>query len=200
MKLALVGLLAAVALRAADPRIGSWTLCLPAQSTMNPPNKLSVTPLPNAIHVVMSGDTHVDFTAKTDGHESSVHKSAIQRFNRVEFRLKIDKLQTEVKEKKDGVLVATILDRLSPDAKELTITTSGEKSFGSMSASGREAEETPRFADNLFAGEWTQDLSKTRMRQGLAIKIEADGAEGMRFSGEFSWLNLRAVLTARNTI
>jgi len=42
-------------------------------------------------------------------------------------------------------------------------------------------------ADNLFAGEWTEDLSKTRMRQGLALKIEADGNEGVRFLGDFSY-------------
>lgn len=41
--------------------------------------------------------------------------------------------------------------------------------------------------NDLFAGEWTQDPSKTRLRQGLALKIEADGTEGVRFSGEFSY-------------
>jgi hypothetical protein len=42
-------------------------------------------------------------------------------------------------------------------------------------------------ADNPFAGEWTQDLSKTRLRQGMALKIEADGKDGVRFSGEYSY-------------
>ena len=51
---------------------------------------------------------------------------------------------------------------------------------------GREAE-ARRAARDLFAGEWTQDLSKTRMRQGLPLKIEADGKDGVRFSGEFSY-------------
>jgi hypothetical protein len=40
---------------------------------------------------------------------------------------------------------------------------------------------------DLFAGEWTQDLSKTRLRQGLLLKIEADGNDGVRFSWEFSY-------------
>jgi len=44
-----------------------------------------------------------------------------------------------------------------------------------------------RVANNLFAGEWMQDLSKTRMRQGLALKIDADGNDGVRFSGDFSY-------------
>jgi hypothetical protein len=38
-----------------------------------------------------------------------------------------------------------------------------------------------------FQGEWTEDLGKTRMRQGLAIKIEADGSGGVRFMGEYSY-------------
>src|SRR5208282_3077815 len=44
-----------------------------------------------------------------------------------------------------------------------------------------------KVADNLFAGVWTQDLGKSRLRQGLVLKIEADGKEGVRFSGEFSY-------------
>jgi hypothetical protein len=40
---------------------------------------------------------------------------------------------------------------------------------------------------DLFAGEWTQDLSKTRLRQGLVLKIEADGSGGVRFLGDFSY-------------
>ena len=59
LKLALLGLLAALQLSAADPRIGSWTL-VSAQSALNPPNKLSVTALQDGVHVVISGDTHVD--------------------------------------------------------------------------------------------------------------------------------------------
>ncbi len=114
----------------------------------------------------MSGDTHVDFTAKMDGHETTVQSNPA--FNRVEFR-KIDKFQAEVKEKKDGVLVATILDRLSPDAKELTITTSRRKIIRSMSASGREAG-APKLPITVCRGVDAKTLSKTHMRQGLAIK------------------------------
>ncbi len=44
-----------------------------------------------------------------------------------------------------------------------------------------------KVANDLFAGEWTQDLSKTRLRQGLVLKIEPDGKDGVRFSGEFSY-------------
>jgi hypothetical protein len=44
-----------------------------------------------------------------------------------------------------------------------------------------------RDSKDLFAGEWTEDLSKTRLRQGLALKIEADGSGGVRFLGDFSY-------------
>jgi hypothetical protein len=186
IKLALFGLLAVTQLAvnqlcAADPRIGSWKL-VSAESTLNPPNKLSVIPLKDAIHVVIFGDTHVDFTAKNDGHESPVEGNPA--FNRVEFQ-RIDKVQTQIKEKKDGVVVATVLNKLSPDAKELTITTSDKNHSIKVSVWARSG--GAKAANDLFAGEWTQDLTKTRMRQGLSLKIEPDGAEGVRFSGEFSY-------------
>ena len=38
-----------------------------------------------------------------------------------------------------------------------------------------------------FVGEWTEDLSKTRLRQGLVLKIEADGSGGVRFLGDYSY-------------
>src|SRR5580658_2675010 len=119
-KLALLGVFAAVQLGAADPRIGSWTL-ISAQSTLDPPNKLSITALHDGVHVVSSGDTHVDFTAKWDGHEASVEGNPT--FNQIELR-RIDKSQAEVKEKKNGAVVATVRDKISSDANELTSTTS----------------------------------------------------------------------------
>src|SRR5580658_5742240 len=100
-KLALLALVAAIQLGAADPRIGSWTL-ISAQSSLDPPNKLSITPLKDGVHVVFSGETHVDFTAKWDGHETSVQGNP--GFNQVELR-RIDKNQAEAKEKKNGALV-----------------------------------------------------------------------------------------------
>ncbi len=66
-KLALLGLFAAVQLSAADPRIGSWML-ISAQSALDPPNKLSITSLHGGVHIVISGDTHVDFTAKLNAN------------------------------------------------------------------------------------------------------------------------------------
>ena len=180
-KLASLGLIAAIQLGAADPRIGSWTL-ISAQSALDPPNKISITSLHNGVHVVISGETHVDFTAKWDGHETSVQGNPA--FNQVELR-RINKHQAEVKEKKDGAVVATVRDKLSTDGRELTITTSEKGRANQITVWTRSG--GTKVADNLFAGEWTQDLSKTRLRQGLVLKIEADGTEGVRFSGDFSY-------------
>jgi hypothetical protein len=130
----------------------------------------------------MSGDTHLDFTAKWGGHQSSAPGNLA--FNQIELR-KIDKKQAEVKEKKDGAVVATVREKLSSDGNELTITTASTGHADQNAVWTRSG--GAKVAGNLFAGEWTQDLSKTRLRQGLVLKIEADGEDGVRFSGEFSY-------------
>ena len=180
-KLALLGLVAAIQLGAADPRIGSWVL-VSAQSALDPPNRLSIASLPNGVHVVSSGNSHVDFTAKWDGHDASVKGNP--GFSQIELR-RIDKHQVEVKEKKDGAVVATVRDKLSSDGNELTSKTSEKGRADQITVWTRSG--GTKTANDLFAGEWAQDLSKTRLRQGLALKIEADGNEGVRFSGEFSY-------------
>ena len=130
----------------------------------------------------MSGDTHLDFTAKSNGHETSVPGNPA--FNQVELR-RIDKKQAEVKEKKDGAVVATVREKLSSDGNELTTTTASKGHADQITVWTRSG--GAKVAGDLFAGEWTQDLSKTRLRQGLVLKIEADGKDGVRFSGEFSY-------------
>jgi hypothetical protein len=182
-KLALFALFAAIQLGAgvADPRIGSWTL-VSAQSYIDPPNKLSIASQHGAVHVVISGETHLDFTANLDGHEASIPGNPA--FNQVELR-KIDKHQVEVRQKKDGVVVATIRDKLSRDGKELTSTTSQKGRPDKITVWTRTGGK--KSATDLFSGEWTEDLSKTRLRQGMALKIEAEGNGGVRFSGDFSY-------------
>jgi hypothetical protein len=180
-KFALLGLAVVIQLGAADPRIGSWTL-LSAEAALDPPNKLSITPLHDGVHVVSSGDTHVDFTARWNGHEASAQGNPA--FNQIELR-RIDKNQGEVKEKKDGAVVATIREKLSVDGNELVSTTAERGRSDRIAVWTRSGGN--KAADNLFAGEWTEDISKTRLRQGLALRIEADGKDGVRFSGEFSY-------------
>lgn len=165
----------------ADPRIGSWTLTS-AQSSLDPPNKLSVTSQHGTVHVVISGDTHLEFTAKPDGHDASVPSNPA--FNQIELH-RVDKHHVEVKQKKDGVLVATIRDKISPNGNELTST---------ISQSGRPDKITvwsrttgKKSGIDLFAGDWVQDLSKTRLRQAIPLKIEADGNGGVRFTGDYSY-------------
>jgi hypothetical protein len=130
----------------------------------------------------MSGDTHLDFTAKSDGHDTPVPGNPA--FNQVELR-RIDKRQAEVKEKKDGAVVATVREKLSKDGNELTITTASRGHADQITVWTRSG--GAKVAADLLAGEWTQDLSKTRLRQGLVVKIEADGKDGVRFSGDFSY-------------
>ena len=177
----MLALLAAIQPGALDPRIGSWTL-ISAQSTLNPPNKLSITARHESVHVVMSGEAHLDFTAKSDGHNTSVPGNPA--FDQVELR-RIDKRQAEVKEKKDGAVVATVREKLSNDGNELTITTASTGHADQITVWTRS--EGAKVAGDLLAGEWTQDLSKTRLRQGSGLKIEPDGNGGVRFSGEFSY-------------
>ena len=69
-QLVLFGLITAIQLYAADPRVGSWTL-ISAQSSLDPPRKLSIAPLQNGVHVAMP-DQHLDFDAKWDGREAPV--------------------------------------------------------------------------------------------------------------------------------
>lgn len=180
-KLAMLGLMAVIQLDAADPRIGTWTL-ISAQSSLDPPNELSITALHDGVHVVTSGDTHVDFTAMWHGHESPVQGNPA--FNQIQLH-RIDKHLTEVKEMKDGTVVATVRDKLSSDAQELTMTTLQKGHANQISVWARSGGAT--VPDNLFAGQWTEDLSKTRLRQGLVLKIEPDGTEGVHFSGDFSY-------------
>jgi len=165
----------------ADPRLGSWTL-ISAQSSLDPPNRLSITPLHDGVQVVMSGETHLDFTANWNGHESSAPGNLA--FNQIELR-RIDKRQAEIKEEKDGTVVATVREKLSNDGNELTITTATRGQADQITVWTRSG--GARVASDRFAGEWTEDLSKTRLRQGLVLKIEVDGRDGIRFLGDFSY-------------
>jgi len=130
----------------------------------------------------MSGETHLDFTANGNGHKSSAPGNL--GFNQIELR-RIDKRQADVKEEKDGTVVATVREKLSNDGNELTTTTSTRGKADQITVWTRSG--GAKVAKDLFAGEWTQDLSKTRLRQGLVLKIEADGRGGIRFLGDFSY-------------
>jgi hypothetical protein len=174
-------LLAAQPGTAADPRTGSWTL-VSAQSSLDPPNKLSITSQHGAVHVVISGDSHADFTAKLDGHESAVPDNPL--FNQIELH-RIDKHQVEVKQMKDGALVATILDKISKDGNELTSKTTQAGQPDKVTVWTRSGGK--KSAVDLFAGEWTGDLGKSRIAQGLALKIDSDANGDVRFSGDYSY-------------
>lgn len=180
-KVVLFGLFVALHVGVADPRVGSWTL-ISAQSSLDPPDKLSISSQHGAIHVVISGENHLDFAAKVGGHDAPVPGNPA--FNQIELR-RIDKHNVEVKQKKDGALVATIRDKLSKDGNELTSTTSQKGRPDKITVWTRTGGK--KSANDLFAGEWTEDLSKTRLRQGMALTIEPEASGAVRFSGDFSY-------------
>lgn len=164
-----------------DPRIGSWTL-LSAQSTVNPPDKLSVTDVRGDVHVVMSGETHLDFTIHAKGHDTAVPGNPA--FDHIELH-RINKKQADVIEKKADAIVATIHERISKDGNELTVT---------MASKGRNTQTTvwtrsggAKVPNDPLAGDWVEDLSKSRLRQGLTLKVDADGANGVRFAADYSY-------------
>jgi hypothetical protein len=176
-----LGLLAAVQPGVPDPRLGVWTL-ISAQSSLDPPNRLSITHLHDGVHVVMSGERHFEFTATRNGHDSPAPGNL--GFNQIVLH-RIDKRQAEVKEKKDGTVVATVHEQLSKDGDELITTTATAGHADLITVWTRSG--GAKIAGDLFVGEWMQDLSKTRLRQGLVLKIEADGNGGVRFLGDFSY-------------
>jgi hypothetical protein len=166
---------------AADPRTGSWKLVL-AQSSLDPPDRLVIVSTAATVHVSMTGETHLDFTAKTDGKETPAPSNPL--FDEVQLR-RINKKQVQVIEKKNGTDVATIHNVLSKDGKELTLTTSRPGRADQISIWLRT--DAAKGALDPFAGEWAQDVSKTRMRQGLPLKIDAIGADGVRFVYDYSY-------------
>ena len=179
--LLLLALAAAAQPGAIDPRAGAWTL-VSAQSSLDPPNRLSLAPEHDAVHVVMSGENHLDFVANSKGQQSPAPGNL--SFDYVELH-RVDKSQAEVREEKNGALVATIREKLSADGKELVATTVAKGHPNQVTVWARTG--GAKVARDPFAGEWTEDLSKTRMRQGLVIKIETDSSGAVHFSGDFSY-------------
>jgi hypothetical protein len=165
----------------ADPRIGAWTLTS-AQSSLDPPNKLVIVSEHGTVHVAISGENHLDFTAKLDGSDASVPSNPL--FDQVELH-RVNKHQVDVKQKKDGALVATIRDKISPNGNELISTTLQSGRPDKITVWTRSGQK--KSAIDLFAGEWTEDLSKTRMRQGMTLKIEAQGNGGVQFTSDYSY-------------
>lgn len=177
----LLGLLAALQPGVSDPRIGSWTLTS-AQSSLDPPNRLSITPLHGGVHVVMSGATHLDFTSNWNGHKSSAPGNL--GFDQIELH-RTNKRQVEVKEEKGGAVVATVRENISSNGNELTSTAVAVGKPHQVTVWTRTG--GAKVAGDLFAGDWAEDLSKSRMLQGLTLKIEPDGNGGVRFLGEDSY-------------
>lgn len=179
--LLLFGLLTALQPGTSDPRIGSWTL-LSAQSSLDPPNRLSITPLHDGVHVVMSGEAHLDFTANWNGHKSAAPGNL--GFDQIELH-RVNKKQVDVKEEKGPAVVATIHEKISNNGNEMTSSAVVAGKPDQITVWNRSG--GAKVASDPFAGEWTEDLSKSRQRQGLTLKIEPDGGDGVRFLGDYSY-------------
>jgi hypothetical protein len=130
----------------------------------------------------MTGETHLDVTANLNGHQSPAPGNL--GFDQVELH-KIDKRQAEVKEEKNGAVVGTVREKLSVDGNELAITTATRNHPDQITVWTRTG--GAKDAKDPFAGEWAEDLSKSRLRQGLALKIETDGSGAVHFLGDFSY-------------
>jgi hypothetical protein len=130
----------------------------------------------------MSGENHFDFTAARNGHDSPAPGNL--GFNQIDLH-RIDKHHADVTQKKDGTVVATVHEQLSKDGKELTATTATAGHSDRITVWTRTGGQ--KLAIDPFVGDWTQDLGKTLLRQGLVLKIEADGSGGVRFLGDFSY-------------
>lgn len=130
----------------------------------------------------MTGEVKIDFTAKADGHDTPVPGNPA--FNQVEVK-RINGKQSEVQEMKDGVLVATVHLTLSNKNTELTIATTGSRHSDGVTVWTRTGgDKTPHDA---LAGEWMQDMSKTRLKQATVLKFDPDGGNGVQFTGGFSY-------------
>jgi hypothetical protein len=130
----------------------------------------------------MSGETHLDFTANWNGHKSPAPGNL--GFDQIELR-RIGKKQVEVKEEKGGAVVATVREKISNNGNELTSTAIATGKADQITVWTRTG--AAKVAGDLFAGEWTQDLGKSRLRQGVVDKFEPDSNGGVRFSGDFSY-------------
>ena len=177
-------MLAAIQPGATDPRIGTWTL-LSAQSSLDPPNRLSLMPLHDAVHVVMSGENHLDFIANSKGQKSPAPGNLA--FDQIELH-RIDKRRAVVQEEKNGAVVATVREKLSTDGNELMVTTAAKGHPDQVTVWTRSG--GAKVTRDPFAGEWTEDLSKTRLRQGLVLKIEADESGAVHFLGDFTLVSI----------
>jgi hypothetical protein len=172
---------AAMQLWAADPRIGTWKL-VSAQAVLDPPRKLVVTREGRGVHAVVSGDIRMEFSATLDGHDNPVRN--FPAFNLIAIR-RIDKNQSELIEKKDGATVALVQEKISQAGKELTMVTHQAGHADEINVLRRSG--GAKDAGNPFVGEWTQDLSETRLRQGLILRIEPVGKDEVHFAGDFSY-------------
>jgi len=153
-----------------------------AEATQTPANKLSIVDDKDSLHVTMTGEKHLDFTVDNKAKTSPAPGNL--GFNQISLH-RISKKEAEVKEAKDGVPVATIHQKLSADGNELTTTTTNKGQAPVVTVWTRSG--GGKVGNDFFAGEWTQDMGKSLMKQATPLRIESDGSGGVRFTGGYSY-------------
>jgi hypothetical protein len=143
---------------------------------------LMITDEHGVVHVTMDGETHLDFTAKPGGHDTAVPGNPA--FDHVDLR-RMGRTQAEVTEKKGGAVIATVSLKLSKGAKELTISTVSAGHPDQTTVWTRNG--GPKNTLDHMAGDWIEDMGKTRLEQGLTVKIEPTGSGAVHFVSDFSY-------------
>jgi len=175
-------LAAAFQLMAADPRLGTWKL-VSASSTQDPPRTYTVTPEGNGIHFVNSPN-RMEFTGRYDGRPYPLLN--VRVFDQVALhRTSGDAIEQVYT--KDGTVIETDRMSFSSNRNEVIETNSFISPRGPDVVWIWERTGGSRNPADPYIGEWTRNLSKSRMRQGLVLRIEPDGGDGVHFVGEFSY-------------
>lgn len=181
MRIVALTLVAAVQLFAADPRIGTWKL-VSAKVTTDRPNIRTITAVPNGIRVADS-PVGLESTARFDGRDYPV--KGIPAFNQISPR-QIGKSTIEVTNKKDGKFVNIFTFRVMQGGMEMTGTThfpdGRPDQIVAYTRTGGAKDPA-----NLVIGEWTVNRSKSAMLTQAPLKFEAEGADGVRMSWDFSY-------------
>jgi hypothetical protein len=128
---------AGIAFAQSDPAVGTWKLNT-ARSKYDPgpmpkSNTISITAVPNGVHVVAKGEdakgqpTGIDYTATFDGKDAPV--KGAPGYDTTSLK-RVDANTTEQIRKKDGKMVQTVTRKVSADGKTMTVTTRGKDENG----------------------------------------------------------------------
>jgi len=166
---------------AADPRLGTWKL-ISANSTEDPPRTATNTADGDGFRHVNSNG--MALAAKYDGRSYPI--IGVPIFDHVAYH-RTGTNEVMVFYTKDGAVIET--DRLdfSSDGNEMVETNSFILPSRPDVVWVHERTGGDRNPANPPVGQWTRDFGKSRLRQGLILRIEPDGNDGVHFTGDTSY-------------